>query len=73
MNRFSYNELPDILNGQYNALSQEKREQIAMLVACFHYRDLYKYPDGSIGKIEISPEQLRNLLAFWGSDQEAKP
>lgn len=34
------------------------------ITANFHFRDMKKYEDGSIGTIEISPKQLNDCLAY---------
>lgn len=57
-------EISKLIEGQFDEWDEETQQAIARLVSYFHYRDIRKYEDGSIGTIEISPKQLRNLLAY---------
>lgn len=56
--------ISELIEGQFDELDDDTKEAIARLVSYFHYRDIRRYEDGSIGTIEISPKQLRNLLAY---------
>lgn len=45
----------------------ELREIINEVVANFHMRDGAAHPDGSRGSIKISPDQLRDCLAYMAT------
>lgn len=52
------------IKGFFDSLPETEREEIMEVVANFHFRDSYRYEDGSVGTIRISPKQLRDCLAF---------
>ncbi len=51
-------------NGMFETADEESRELIMEIVACFHFRNGFKNEDGSRGEIDISPKQLRDILAY---------
>lgn len=62
--------------GAFDRTSEKERERIMFLLAHFHFRDGKKYDDGSMGTVNISPKQFRDLLAFErdaaGDQEESK-
>jgi hypothetical protein len=49
---------------KFDGLVDPERNDVMVLVAMYHYRDGKKHDDGSMGTIDISPGQLRDLLAY---------
>lgn len=43
---------------------------IQEIVAAYHVRNGVKHNDGSMGEVRMSPKELRDLLAFMGTDVE---
>ena len=52
------------IKGSFDAVPESLKNPIIAIVANFHYRDIYVYPDGSMGTIKISPKQFRDCLAY---------
>ena len=49
---------------EFSTLNEDDREYIQFLVAYFHYRDGKRHNDGSMGTIDITPGEFRDILAF---------
>ena len=52
------------MSGLYLSMGQGSQEYIQEAVANFHIRNGVSNHDGSMGRIEITPGELRNLLAM---------
>lgn len=52
------------IKGSWEKQPPGRKERIQEIVSHFHFRDLKKYEDGSVGTINISSKQLRDLLAW---------
>lgn len=56
--------------GTFDAAPEEVQQFIIdNVLAHVHYRDVYKYEDGSMGTVRISPNQLRDCLAYMATQQ----
>ena len=62
----NWKEIQAAIGGTFALLaeSSQERNDVMALVALYHYRDGRSHPDGSMGTIDISPGQLRDLLAY---------
>lgn len=53
-----------LMEDKFNSLTEEEKEFVMEIVACFMYRTGKKQHDGSLGEIEITPKELNDALAY---------
>jgi len=54
--------------GAFEDLSSKNKDFVMELVSRYHYRTGKIHPDGSMGVVKITINQLNNLLAFAFSE-----
>jgi hypothetical protein len=50
--------------GLFFKLPSSDQQFVKECVCFFHFRDGKKHPDGSMGTIRISPQELRDIISY---------
>ena len=52
------------ITGSFDQANDLDREAVMEIVANFHYRDMKRSDDGSLGSIKITHKELNDCLAY---------